>query len=106
METLGKSMGELGRFARGEANDVSVNVINLEGVNKMSEVRLSVMGRDKWLKRLDKNIKAKKVKSSKGKGYADYRIITEEDPRDFVFKLSDEYPSLEFVYNFNKRSME
>lgn len=96
-------MEELMDFAKGKENEVEVEKIQLEEVNKMSEIRLSVMGRNEWLERLDEDITVERLNAKLGEGFADYRLLTEGDPRDFVFNLSDKYPSLQFVYNFNKR---
>lgn len=96
-------MEESRSLLRSKENEVEVDKIQLEGVNKTSEIRLSVMGRNEWLERLDEDITVERLNATLGEGFADYRLLTEGYPRDFVFNLSDEYPSLQFVYNFNKR---
>lgn len=96
-------MEESRSLLRSKENEVEVDKIQLEGVNKKSEIRLSVMGRNEWLERLGEDITEERLNATLGEGFADYRLLTEGDTRDFVFNLSDEYPSLQFVYNFNKR---
>lgn len=96
METMNKSMVECMDYAQGRDNEVEIMNVNIDQGKKVS---IMVMGKDRLLMDLDKDIKARRLEMDKGEGYIDYKLLIEEEPRNFVYNISSKYPELEFAYH-------